>query len=77
MNIERKDTNPKAAVGDSKLPLHLLPPIGVAHAALAASSAAFSRWVSHPDEDILELIDASYAFLESGFRVRPSGELKD
>jgi TetR/AcrR family transcriptional regulator, regulator of mycofactocin system len=44
-------------------------PAAVAHAALAASSAAFSRWVTHPDEDILELIDASYGFLEQGFAV--------
>jgi mycofactocin system transcriptional regulator len=42
-------------------------PTAVAHAALAASSAAFSRWVTHPNEDILELIDASYGFLDEGF----------
>jgi hypothetical protein len=35
MDTPRKDSNPKAAFGDAKLPLHLVPPIGIAHAALA------------------------------------------
>ena len=45
-----------------------LVPVALGHAALAASSAAFSRWVAHRDEDILELLDRSYALLEDGFR---------
>lgn len=46
-----------------------LVPIAVGHAALAASSAAFSRWVAHRDEDILELIDRSYELVARGFDV--------
>jgi mycofactocin system transcriptional regulator len=44
-----------------------LEPVAIGHAALAASTAAFSRWVDHPDEDILELLDRSYALLAHGF----------
>jgi mycofactocin system transcriptional regulator len=44
-----------------------LVPVAVGHAALAASSAAFARWVTHRDEDVLELLDQSYALLASGF----------
>ena len=44
-----------------------LAPVAIGHAALAASTAAFSRWVEHSDEDILELIDRSYALMASGF----------
>jgi TetR/AcrR family transcriptional regulator, regulator of mycofactocin system len=46
-----------------------LVPVAVGYAALAASSAAFSRWVAHPDEDILALIDRSYALLTNGFNI--------
>jgi mycofactocin system transcriptional regulator len=46
-----------------------LVPVAVGHAALAASSAAFSRWFSHRNEDILELIDRSYALLTDGFTI--------
>ena len=44
-------------------------PVTVAYAALAASTAAFSRWVAHRDEDILSLISASYALLADGFDI--------
>ncbi len=46
-----------------------LEPMAVGHAALAASTAAFSRWVEHADEDILELLDRSYALMASGFAI--------
>jgi TetR/AcrR family transcriptional regulator, regulator of mycofactocin system len=49
-----------------------LVPVAIGHAALAASSAAFSRWVAHRDEDILELLDRSYGLLVSGFDVTRS-----
>ncbi len=42
-------------------------PIAAGHAALAASTAAFNRWVTHRDEDILDLIDRSYGLLADGF----------
>lgn len=44
-----------------------LMPVAAGYAALAASSAAFNRWVSHPDEHILELLDRSYTLLANGF----------
>jgi TetR/AcrR family transcriptional regulator, regulator of mycofactocin system len=44
-----------------------LVPAAASHAALAASTAAFSRWVAHRDENILQLIDRSYGLLEAGF----------
>jgi hypothetical protein len=43
--------------------------MAVGHAALAASTAAFSRWVAHRDEDILQLIDRSYELLTDGFAI--------
>jgi mycofactocin system transcriptional regulator len=46
-----------------------LVPMVAAHVALAASTAAFGRWVCHPDEQILELIDRSYALLADGFAI--------
>jgi mycofactocin system transcriptional regulator len=46
-----------------------LVPIVIGHAALAASTAAFSRWVAHRDEDILQLIDRSYGLLADGFAI--------
>jgi mycofactocin system transcriptional regulator len=46
-------------------------PIAIGHAALAASTAAFSRWVAHPGEDILTLIDRSYELLVMGFATDP------
>jgi TetR/AcrR family transcriptional regulator, regulator of mycofactocin system len=46
-----------------------LVPVVAGHTALAASSAAFSRWVTHRDEDILELIDRSYGLLADGFAI--------
>jgi TetR/AcrR family transcriptional regulator, regulator of mycofactocin system len=44
-------------------------PIAVGYSALAASTAAFNRWVSHPEENILALIDSSYALLADGFAI--------
>jgi len=46
-----------------------LVPVAAGYAALAASTAAFSRWVLHRDEDILALIDSSYALLADGFAI--------
>jgi mycofactocin system transcriptional regulator len=42
-------------------------PQAVAHAALAASTSAFTHWVHHPGSDLLRLLDASYALLAAGF----------
>jgi TetR/AcrR family transcriptional regulator, regulator of mycofactocin system len=44
-----------------------LVPIAAGHAALAASSAAFARWVTHRDEDVLTLLDRAYALIAHGF----------
>jgi TetR/AcrR family transcriptional regulator, regulator of mycofactocin system len=44
-----------------------LVPIAAGHAALAASSAAFARWVTHRDEDVLALLDRAYALIAHGF----------
>jgi TetR/AcrR family transcriptional regulator, regulator of mycofactocin system len=49
-----------------------LVPVATGHAALAASTAAFSRWVAHPSEDVLALIDRSYGLLVDGFAIDPS-----
>jgi TetR/AcrR family transcriptional regulator, regulator of mycofactocin system len=49
-----------------------LVPVATGHAALAASTAAFSRWIAHRDEDILALIDHSYGLLVNGFAIDPS-----
>lgn len=49
-----------------------LVPVATGHAALAASTAAFSRWVAHREEDILALIDRSYGLLVDGFAIDPS-----
>jgi mycofactocin system transcriptional regulator len=46
-----------------------LVPIVAGHAALGASTAAFSRWVSHRGENVLELIDRSYGLLADGFAI--------
>jgi mycofactocin system transcriptional regulator len=44
-----------------------LVPVAAGHAALAASSAAFARWVTHRDENVLDLLDQAYALLATGF----------
>ena len=44
-------------------------PVAVGYAALAASTAAFSRWVAHREEDILLLIDRSYELLADGLTI--------
>lgn len=43
-------------------------PVAIGHAALAASTSAFAHWVAHPDEDLVELLDRSYALLADGFK---------
>lgn len=42
---------------------------GVANAALAASISAFSRWVEHDDEDLVDLLRRSYGMLAAGFDI--------
>lgn len=42
-------------------------PQAVGHAALAASTSAFTHWVHHPRSDLMKLLDASYAMLAAGF----------
>jgi mycofactocin system transcriptional regulator len=44
-----------------------LVPVAAGHAALAASSAAFARWVTHREENVLDLLDHAYALLATGF----------
>lgn len=54
-----------------------LAPVAAGYAALAASTAAFHRWVSHPDEDILTLIDRSYELLVRGFAIDATSPTSD
>lgn len=42
-------------------------PVAIGHAALAASTSAFTHWVNHPDRDLVKLLDRSYAMLAEGF----------
>jgi mycofactocin system transcriptional regulator len=42
-------------------------PQALGHAALAASTSAFTHWVHHPGSDLMKLLDASYAMLAAGF----------
>jgi TetR/AcrR family transcriptional regulator, regulator of mycofactocin system len=44
-----------------------LVPTAVGYAALAASTAAFSYWVAHPDESLAATLDRTYSLLASGF----------
>lgn len=44
-----------------------LVPLAIGHAALAASTSAFSHWVEHPEKDLRTLLDRSYGLLEAGF----------
>jgi TetR/AcrR family transcriptional regulator, regulator of mycofactocin system len=46
-----------------------LVPVAAGYAALAASSAAFSRWVAHREQDIVTLLDRSYELLAEGFSI--------
>lgn len=39
----------------------------IAHAALGASMAAFTRWVRNPDENLEDCLDAAYRLLANGF----------
>jgi TetR/AcrR family transcriptional regulator, regulator of mycofactocin system len=43
-----------------------LVPEAISQAALGASMAAFTRWVSHPREDLGELLDRAYEVLGAG-----------
>lgn len=52
-----------------------LAPQAISHAALAASTAAFSRWVNHPEQDLLRLLRASYGMLTTGFDATSIREL--
>lgn len=47
-----------------------LAPQAIGHTALSASTVAFVRWVNHPEEDLLALLDASYRMLAAGFSER-------
>jgi TetR/AcrR family transcriptional regulator, regulator of mycofactocin system len=42
-------------------------PQAIGYAALAASTSAFTQWVRDPAEDLLALLDDSYAMLAAGF----------
>lgn len=42
-------------------------PQAIGHAALAASTSAFSYWVRHPERNLINLLNCSYALLGSGF----------
>lgn len=44
-----------------------LAPELISQAALAASMAAFQRWVSHPDEDLGRCLETAYGLLAEGF----------
>jgi TetR/AcrR family transcriptional regulator, regulator of mycofactocin system len=46
-------------------PAHLVPQ-AIGHAALAASTSAFTHWVAHPDKDLLKLLRRSYDLLAAG-----------
>ena len=49
-----------------------LVPQAIAYAALGTAMAAFGRWVSHPEEDLSELLDRGFRALAAGFDP-PSG----
>jgi mycofactocin system transcriptional regulator len=44
-----------------------LVPLTIGHMALGASTAAFVRWVSHPEEDLLAHLRASYRLLARAY----------
>lgn len=44
-----------------------LAPQALGHAALAASTTAFSHWVRHPERDLLDLLRRAYNLLSPGF----------
>lgn len=44
-----------------------LAPQVLAHAALGASMAAFTRWVAHPEDDLGKCLDTAYRMLAEGF----------
>ena len=50
-------------------------PVAAGYAASAASTAAFSRWVAHRDENILTLIDRSYELLSAGFSIDQAADV--
>jgi mycofactocin system transcriptional regulator len=55
-----------AAARRGERPDDLAPEL-IAQVALAASMAAFSRWVRHPEKDLGRCIDQSYRLLGKGF----------
>lgn len=55
-------------------PDHLVP-LAIGHAALAASTSAFSHWVEHPQKDLITLLDRSYGLLEAGFETTATKRL--
>lgn len=48
-----------------------LAPEVIAHTALGASMAAFTRWVHNPSEDLEECLDRAYRLLAEGFSGLP------
>lgn len=50
-----------------------LAPQLLSQAALAASMAAFNRWVHHPGENLEQCLDATYRMLAGGFQEMASG----
>lgn len=44
-----------------------LVPTSLGYAALAASTAAFVHWVTHPGANLLVLLDRTYRLMEAGF----------
>jgi mycofactocin system transcriptional regulator len=53
-------------------PEDLLPRV-IGYAALGSAMASFERWVASGDEDLLELLDRSFAALASGFETATGG----
>lgn len=49
-----------------------LAPQTIAHAALGASTAGFTRWVEHPEEDLDRCLETAYRLLAEGFATPPS-----
>ena len=43
-------------------------PVTIGYAALGASLAAFSRWVEHPEEDLIDTLSLSYGAIADGIR---------
>lgn len=50
-----------------------LTPQAIAHVALGASMAAFTRWVENPGEDLERCLEDAYGLLAAGFAVTERG----